>query len=58
MKRYMALGAVLAALGAGGAALGQMAAAGGVAAQQRTGGLSMMPARDRARRASRARWPR
>ena len=34
MKKYMALGAVLAALGAGGAALGQTAAAGGAAAAQ------------------------
>ena len=44
MKRYMALGAVLVALGAGGAALGQKAAAGGAAAAQTDGGLSVMPA--------------
>ena len=44
MKRYMALGAVLLALGAGGAALGQKAAAGGAAAAQADGGLSLMPA--------------
>ena len=44
MKRYMALGAVLLALGAGGAALGQKAAAGGAAAAQADGGLSVMPA--------------
>ena len=37
MKRYMALGAVLVALGAGGAALGQKAAAGGAAAAQDDG---------------------
>jgi hypothetical protein len=43
MKRYVALGAVLAALGAGGAALGQKAVAGGAAAQA-DGGLSVMPA--------------
>jgi hypothetical protein len=42
MKRYMALGAVLAALGAGGTALGQMAV--GSAAQDTAGGLSLMPA--------------
>src|SRR4051812_14250793 len=41
MKRYMALGAVLMALGAGGAALGQKAAAGGAAAKQSEGGLSL-----------------
>ena len=40
----MALGAVLVALGAGGAALGQKAAAGGAAAAQNDGGLSVMPA--------------
>ena len=44
MKRYMALGAVLAALGAGGAALGQQKATAGAVAAQTTGGLSMMPA--------------
>jgi hypothetical protein len=44
MKRYMALGAALAALGAGGAALGQSAAAGGAAAAQLDGGLSLSPA--------------
>ena len=43
MKRYMALGAVLAALGAGGTALGQMAV-GSAARQDTAGGLSMMPA--------------
>jgi hypothetical protein len=42
MKRYMALGAVLTALGAGGAALSQMAV--GSAAQDTAGGLSLMPA--------------
>ena len=44
MKRYVALGAVLTALGAGGAALVQGAAAGGSAAQTNAGGLSVMPA--------------
>ena len=44
MKRYVALGAVLTALGAGGTALGQKAAAGGAAAQAKDGGLSVMPA--------------
>jgi hypothetical protein len=44
MKRYMALGAVVAALGAGAAALGQVAAAGGAAAKQGDGGLSVFPA--------------
>jgi len=44
MKRYVALGAVLTALGAGGAALVQGAAAGGSAAQMNAGGLSVMPA--------------
>jgi len=44
MKRYVALGAVLTALGAGGAALVQGAAAGGSAAQTKDGGLSVMPA--------------
>jgi hypothetical protein len=45
MKRYMVLGATLAvALGAGGAALGHKAAAGGVAAKQGDGGLSLSPA--------------
>ncbi|MDA0163077.1 hypothetical protein OM076_22580 [Solirubrobacter ginsenosidimutans] len=44
MKRYVALGAVLTALGAGGTALVQGAAAGGSAAQTQDGGLSMMPA--------------
>src|SRR4051812_24219321 len=44
MKRYMALGAVVAALGAGSAALGQQAAAGGAAAKQNDGGLSVSPA--------------
>ncbi len=44
MKRYMAFGAVLVALGAGGAALGQKAAAGGATAAQTDGGLSVMPA--------------
>ena len=43
MKKYMALGAVLAALGAAGAAIGQTAAAGGAAAAQADGGLSMLP---------------
>ncbi|HWK28602.1 MAG TPA: hypothetical protein VNS09_18695 [Solirubrobacter sp.] len=42
MKRYVALGAVVAALGAG-AALSQKAAAGGAAAAQDQGGLSMSP---------------
>jgi hypothetical protein len=42
MKRYMALGAALTALGAGGAALSQMAV--GSAAQDTAGGLSIMPA--------------
>ncbi len=54
----MALGAVLAALGAGGAALGQKAAAGGAAAQQ-TDGRAVDDARARSSTArSRARWPR
>ena len=44
MKKYMALGAVVAALGAGAAALGQTAAAGGAAAAQSEGGLSVNPA--------------
>jgi hypothetical protein len=44
MKRYVALGAVLTALGAGGTALVQGAVAGGSAAQTQDGGLSMMPA--------------
>jgi hypothetical protein len=44
MKRYVALGAVLTALGAGGTALVQGAAAGGSAAQTAAGGLSVMPA--------------
>ena len=44
MKRYVALGAVLTALGAGGAALVQGAAAGRSAAQTNAGGLSVMPA--------------
>ena len=44
MKRYVALGAVLTALGAGGTALVQGAAAGGSAAQTKDGGLSVMPA--------------
>jgi hypothetical protein len=44
MKRYVALGAALAALGAGGAALVQSAAAGGAAAAQTDGGLSVSPA--------------
>jgi len=45
MKRSMALGAAVLALGAGGAALVQKAAAGGVAAaRQTTGGLSVSPA--------------
>jgi hypothetical protein len=43
MKRYMALGAVLAALGVGGTALGQMAV-GSAARQDTAGGLSLMPA--------------
>ena len=43
MKKYMALGASLAALGAAGAAIGQTAAAGGAAASQADGGLSMLP---------------
>jgi len=42
MKRYVALGAALAALGAGSTALGHKAAAGGAAAQAQ-GGLSMSP---------------
>jgi hypothetical protein len=45
MKRSMALGALVVALGAGGAALVQKAAAGGAAAARQTdGGLSVMPA--------------
>lgn len=44
MKRYVALGAVLTALGAGSTALVQGAVAGGSAAQTQDGGLSMMPA--------------
>jgi hypothetical protein len=44
MKRYVALGAALAALGAGGTALVQGAAAGGSAAQAGNGGLSVFPA--------------
>jgi hypothetical protein len=44
MKRYVALGAVLTALGAGGTALVQGATAGGSAAQTQDGGLSVMPA--------------
>lgn len=44
MKRLMALGAAVLALGAGGAALVQKAAAGGAAARQAEGGLSLMPA--------------
>jgi hypothetical protein len=44
MKRYVALGAVLTALGAAGAAAVQGAAAGGSAAQTKDGGLSLMPA--------------
>src|SRR3954462_6316553 len=44
MKRYVALGAVLTALGAGSTALVQGAVAGGAAAQTQDGGLSMMPA--------------
>ena len=44
MKRYVALGAVLTALGAAGAAAVQGAAAGGSAAQTKDGGLSVMPA--------------
>jgi hypothetical protein len=43
MKRLMALGAVVAALGAGGTAIGHKAAA-GTAAAQAQGGLSVMPA--------------
>ena len=43
MKRYVALGAAVLALGAG-AALSQKAAAGGAAAAQDKGGLSMSPA--------------
>src|SRR4051812_6508033 len=44
MKRNMVLGATLVvALGAGGAALGHKAAAGGVAAKQGDGGLSLSP---------------
>jgi hypothetical protein len=43
MKSYVALGAVLAALGAGGTALGHKAVAGEAAAQTE-GGLSVMPA--------------
>ena len=44
MKRYVALGAVLTALGAVGTAAVQGAAAGGSAAQAKDGGLSVMPA--------------
>src|SRR5690348_7349025 len=44
MKRYVALGAVLTALGAAGTAAVQGAAAGGSAAQTKDGGLSVMPA--------------
>jgi hypothetical protein len=44
MKRYVALGAVLTVLGAGGAAAVQGAAAGGSAAQTKDAGLSVMPA--------------
>jgi hypothetical protein len=44
MKRSVALGAVVLALGAGGAALGQNAVAGGAAAQEGEGGLSLSPA--------------
>jgi hypothetical protein len=44
MKRYVALGAVLTALGAAGTAAVQGAAAGGSAAQTKDGGLSIMPA--------------
>jgi len=44
MKRYVALGAVLTALGAAGTAAVQGAAAGGSAAQAKGGGLSVMPA--------------
>jgi hypothetical protein len=44
MKRYMAIGAAVAALGAGATALVQGAAAGGATAAQNDGGLSMMPA--------------
>jgi hypothetical protein len=44
MKRYMALGAVLTALGVGGAAIGHNAAAGGAAAAQSQGGLAVTPA--------------
>ena len=45
MNRNMAaLGAVLLALGAGGAALSRDAAAGGAAAKQNDGGLSISPA--------------
>jgi hypothetical protein len=40
----MALGAVVAAVGAGAAAFGQTAAAGGAAAAQTDGGLSLLPA--------------
>src|SRR5687768_16033524 len=43
MKRYMALGAVVVALGAGATVLGQIAVAGS-AAQDTAGGLSLMPA--------------
>jgi hypothetical protein len=44
MKRYVALGAVLTALGAAGTAAVQGAAAGGSAARANDGGLSVMPA--------------
>lgn len=44
MKRYMALGAVPLALGAGGVALGQAAAGEAGAARQSDGGLSVLPA--------------
>ena len=50
MKKYMALGAVVAALGAGAAALGQTAAAGGAAAAQSDGGLSVNAGDRRAQR--------
>src|SRR3954465_15439947 len=44
MKRNMALGAVLLALGAGGTALSQKAAAGGAAVRQREAGPPRTPA--------------
>ena len=54
MKRKMALGAAVLALGAGSAALVQKATAGGaVAVRQDAGGLSLMPAVHRDQRQDR-----